>query len=50
MTMEQVEQSYQSWRGGLLKLDASETVRRMDSLYHELFTPGNTRWGGVSLK
>lgn len=50
MTMEQVEQSYQSWRGGLLKLDAAETVKRMDALYRELFTQGNTRWGGVSLK
>lgn len=50
MTMEQVEQSYQSWRGGLLKLDAAETVRRMDSLYRELFDPVNTFRGGVSLK
>lgn len=50
MTMEQVEQSYQSWRGGLLKLDATETVQRMDTLYRELFDPANTCRGGVSLK
>lgn len=50
MTMEQVEQSYQSWRGGLLKLDATETVQRMDALYRELFDPANTCRGGVSLK
>ena len=50
MTMEQVDNSYQSWRGSMLKLDAAETVERMDALYRELFDPANTCRGGVSLK
>lgn len=37
MTMEQVRQSYQSWRGSLSRLDAHKTVTTMDALYHELF-------------
>lgn len=44
---EQVEQHYQSWRGGMLKLDAHKTVKRMDALYAELFDPEN-RAGGVA--
>ena len=36
MTIEQVEQSYQSWRGGMKRLDAHKTVLRMDALYREL--------------
>ena len=38
MTVEQVNQSYQSWRGGMKRLDAHETVRRMDALYKQLFS------------
>ncbi|EEA89606.1 hypothetical protein COLSTE_02147 [Collinsella stercoris DSM 13279] len=37
MTKEQVNQSYQSWRGGMKRLDAHDTVLRMDALYKELF-------------
>ncbi|MDN0064880.1 RNA-directed DNA polymerase [Collinsella ihumii] len=37
MTIEQVRQSYQSWRGGMKRIDAYETVRRMDALYKQLF-------------
>lgn len=38
MTVEQVNQSYQSWRGGMKRLDAHDTVRRMDALYKQLFS------------
>jgi hypothetical protein len=37
MTVEQVNQSYQSWRGSMKRLCAHETVKRMDALYKELF-------------
>lgn len=47
MTMEQVEQSYQSWRGGMLRLDAHKTVLRMDTLFAALFSNCNN--GGVGL-
>lgn len=51
MTPEQVERSYQSWRGGMKRLDAHRTVLSMDALYRELFpTPENAPRGGVSLK
>ena len=39
MTVEQVEKSYQSWRGGARRLDAHRTVIEMDRLYRELFGP-----------
>lgn len=45
MTPEQVEQSYQSWRGGMKRLDAHRSVRAMDALYRNLF--GNPA-GGVA--
>ena len=45
MTPEQVEQSYQSWRGGMKRLDAHRSVRAMDALYRSLF--GNHA-GGVA--
>lgn len=38
MSMEEVRQSYQSWRGGMKRLDAWRTVQRMDALYRELFS------------
>lgn len=41
ITIEQVSQSYQSWRGGMLRLDAHETVLSMDRLYKELFGTEN---------
>lgn len=44
MTPEQVEQSYQSWRGGMKRLDAHRSVRAMDALYRSLF--GNLAQGG----
>lgn len=51
MTPEQVERSYQSWRGGMKKLDAHRTVLSMDALYRKLFsTSENAPRGGVSLK
>lgn len=37
MTMEQVEQSYQSWRGSVRRLDAHGTIMAMDALYKQLF-------------
>lgn len=37
MTVEQVNQSYQSWRGSMKRLNAHEMVKRMDALYKELF-------------
>ena len=37
MTPEQVEHSYQSWRGGMKRLDAHRSVRAMDALYRSLF-------------
>lgn len=37
MSMDEVRQSYQSWRGGVRRLDAWRTVCRMDALYRELF-------------
>ena len=46
MTMEQVRQSYQSWRGAMERLDAHKTVRRMDALYHSLFGSENVPGGG----
>lgn len=37
IAMEQIEQQYQSWRGGLVHLDAHDTLLSMDALYRELF-------------
>lgn len=37
MTPEQVQQSYQSWRGGMAHLDAHRSVLAMDALYRSLF-------------
>ena len=37
MTMKQIEQSYMSWRGSILKRDAYDSVRSMDALYFDLF-------------
>ena len=48
MTPEQVEQSYQSWRGGMKRLDAHRSVRAMDALYRSLF--GNPAGGGYSMQ
>lgn len=45
--LEAIEQHYQSWRGGMLKLDAHRTVMRMDALYRDLFNP-ESRSGGVA--
>lgn len=47
--MERIEQHYQSWRGGMLRLDAHGVVLRMDALYRELFRPENRSGGGSSL-
>lgn len=38
MTREQAVQSYQSWRGMVKRLDAHETLLRMDALFKELFS------------
>ena len=47
MTPEHVERSYQSWRGGMKRLDAHRTVLSMDALYRELFsTSENAQRGG----
>lgn len=37
MTPEQMQQSYQSWRGGMAHLDAHRSVLAMDALYRSLF-------------
>ena len=37
MAMGQIAQQYQSWRGGIKRLDAHRTLMRMDALYRELF-------------
>lgn len=37
MTLEQARQSYQSWRGGMKRLDAHRTVLAMDRLWRDLF-------------
>lgn len=37
ITQEQVNQSYQSWRGSLVRLDAHRTLLSMDALYRKLF-------------
>lgn len=46
MTPEQVERSYQSWRGGMKRLDAHRSVLAMDALYRSLFE-NLAREGGV---
>lgn len=38
MTMEQVIQSYQSWRGSKIRLNAHKVILRMDALFAELFS------------
>lgn len=38
MTFEQVNQSYQSWRGSMKRLNAHETVLHMDALFKQLFS------------
>lgn len=47
--IESIEQHYQSWRGGMLGIDAHGTVLRMDALYAELFNPKNSSGGGRSM-
>lgn len=47
--LEAIEQHYQSWRGGMLMLDAHKTVLRMDALYRDLFNPESRSGGGRSL-
>lgn len=42
MTLDQITRSYQSWRGGMLKLDAHHTVLSMDSLFADLFGANRT--------
>lgn len=37
MTREQAEQSYQSWRGSMKRLNARATVASMDTLFNRLF-------------
>ena len=48
MTYEQVFQSYQSWRGGMKKIDAHDTVLVMDALFARLFG-GKAAGGGRDL-
>ena len=48
MTPEQVQQSYQSWRGGMAHLDAHRSVLAMDALYRSLFE--NLAGGGCSMQ
>lgn len=49
MTPEQVQQSYQSWRGGMAHLDAHRSVLAMDALYRSLFE-NLARGGGCSMQ
>lgn len=37
MTRDQALQSYQSWRGSMMRLDARRTVANMDALFTRLF-------------
>ena len=46
ITREQIDVSYQSWRGGMRGLDAHGTVLSMDALYRELFGQENQTGGG----
>lgn len=57
MTLEDVSQSYQSWRGSFVnrsktkgsnhaRVDAQRTVESMDRLYKQLFSPENVAGGG----
>lgn len=46
ITGEQVDVSYQGWRGGMRGLDAHGTVLSMDALYRELFGQENQTGGG----
>lgn len=48
ITLEQVTQSYMSWRGSILKRDAYRTVRHMDALFFELY--GGKPWRNLKRK
>ena len=48
MTHEQAEQSYQSWRGGMKRLDAHRSVLAMDALYRSLFENLAREGGGLN--
>lgn len=50
LTLEQVERSYQSWRGSMLRLDSWKTVQTMDALYRDLFGSDeeNSLGGGLN--
>ena len=37
MTYDKINQSYQSWRGSMKRLDAHRTVLNMDALFKRLF-------------
>ena len=50
MTPEQVERSYQSWRGGMKRLDAHRSVLAMDALYRSLFENLAREGGGCSMQ
>lgn len=47
MTYEQVEQSYQSWRGGMIHYDAHKTLLSMDALFAQLFSNCNNGGGSA---
>ena len=46
MSLEDIERSYQSWRGGIGKLEAHKTLLSMDKLYHDL--QNSPAGGGVA--
>ena len=50
MTPEQVERSYQSWRGGMKRLDAHRSVLAMDALYRSLFENLAREGGGAQCR
>lgn len=50
MTPEQVERSYQSWRGGMKRLDARRSVLAMDALYRSLFENLAREGGGAQCR
>ncbi|MCG4816500.1 hypothetical protein [Collinsella aerofaciens] len=50
MAPEQVEQSYQSWRGGMKRLDAHRSVLAMDALYRSLFENLAREGGGAQCR
>lgn len=50
MTLEEIEQSYQSWRGAMKHRNANRTVYSMDMLYRKLFKGGSNNGNDTGRK